>query len=114
MKMHCLTVNLYINAWLDCSNPFISIHSKHDDTLLAHFNSRELSELLKDGDISVDDLKSTNTKHQVEIVSILLAKKTKDKVKEQIQVMHFNKRDKANKVRPILPNLTHNFVLHGV
>ncbi len=108
MKMHNLTVNLYINAWLDCSNPFIAIYNKNNDELMAHFNAGELSEVIEQGDITLEELRSTDTIQQLETISTLLAKKAKETIREQISVLRFNRRDKEN-ITSLFPNLFHSF-----
>ena len=47
--MNFLSMNVYINAWLDCSHPFISIHNKFDDDVLLHFNEDKVNQLFESG-----------------------------------------------------------------
>jgi len=82
--MKSLTINIYINAWLDCSNPYISIHNKFNDDLLAHFNSESVNQLIEDGDVFVEDLQSTDPDIQMEIATNLIALNSSEKIKQQI------------------------------
>jgi len=82
--MKSLSMNIYINAWLDCSNPFISIHNKYNDDLLAHFNAVSINQLTEDGDIFIEDLQSTNPEIQMEVATHLIALKSSKRIKQQI------------------------------
>ena len=82
--MKNLTMNIYINAWLDCNNPYISIHNKFDDDLLVHFNSESVNQLIEDGDVFVEDLQSTDPDIQMEIATNLIALNSSEKIKQQI------------------------------
>lgn len=101
--MKFLTMNIYINAWLDCSNPFISIHNKFDDDLLVHFNAEGVSQLIEDGEILVEDLQSTDPDIQMEIATNLIAFKSSEKIKQQINDMSttLNKRELSTAVNEI-------------
>lgn len=72
MTSKFLTINIYINAWLDCKSPFISIHNTHDRDLLAHFNAEKISQLIENGDLYVEDLQSTDHEILMEKVMTLL------------------------------------------
>lgn len=82
--MNILTMNIYINAWLDCSSPYISIHNKFDDDLLAHFNAESVNQLIEDGEVFIEDLQSTNPDIQMEIATNLIALKSSERIKRQI------------------------------
>ena len=84
MKTKFLTMNIYINAWLDCSNPFISLHNKLNDDLLAHFNTEKVKQLIDNGEIYIEDLQSTNEQIQLDVVTNLLAIKTNENIKKQM------------------------------
>ncbi len=85
--MKLLTMNIYINAWLDCSHPFISIHNKFDDDLLVHFNAKSVNQLIEDGEVFLEDLQSTNPDIQMEIATSLIAIKSGETIKQQITEM---------------------------
>ncbi len=82
--MKLLTMNIYINAWLDCSSPFISIHNKYDDDLLVHFNAESVNQLIKDGEVFLEDLQSIDPDIQMEIAISLIALKSRERIKQQI------------------------------
>jgi len=83
--MKLLPINIYINAWLDCSRPSISIHNKLDDDLLAHFDSESVELLIESGELSVEDLKSTNRSVLADVITTLLAIKSSKAITEQMQ-----------------------------
>ncbi len=82
--MKFLTMNIYINAWLDCSHPFISIHNKFDDDLLVHFNAESVNQLIEDGEVFIEDLQSTDPDIQMEVATNLIALKSCERIKQQI------------------------------
>ena len=84
MTTKFLTMNIYINAWLDCRHPFISIHNKVNDDLLAYFNSEEANQLIENGEITLNDLQSTDPKTQMEVVTNLIEIKSNEKIQPQI------------------------------
>ena len=51
-------MNIYVNAWLDCRNPYIAIHNKHDGDLMAYFNSNKVHQLIESGEVTVEDFES--------------------------------------------------------
>lgn len=83
MKLH--THNTYINAWLDCSNPFISLHNKSDGDLLAYFNVAKVHEILESGDITLEEFQSADTETQSSIIQYLVALKSAQKIKKQLK-----------------------------
>lgn len=70
--MKFLSLNIMINAWLDCNHPFISLHNKHDGDLLAFFGEEKVRHLIAEGEISVDELSSTNPTSQLDTIATLL------------------------------------------
>lgn len=80
-------MNIYINAWLDCSHPFISIHNKFNDDLLVHFNAESVNQLIEDGEVFIEDLQSTDPDIQMEIATNLIAIKSGETIKQQITEM---------------------------
>ena len=77
-------MNIYINAWLDCSNPYISIHNKLDDELLVHFNAKSVNQLIEDGEVSVEDLQSTDPDIQMDVATHLIALKSSERITQKI------------------------------
>ncbi len=84
MTTKFLTMNIYINAWLDCKNPTISIHNNYDGDLLAHFNAEKISQLIEDGDLYIEDLQSTDHEILMETAMTLMAVKSSDYIKRQM------------------------------
>jgi hypothetical protein len=82
--MKFLTMNIYINAWLDCSNPYISIHNKFDDDLLVHFNAESVSQLIEEGEVFIEDLQSTDLDVQMDVATHLIALKSSERIKQQV------------------------------
>jgi len=73
--MKLVTLNIQINAWLDCSHPFISLHNKSDGDLMAYFNTEKINSLINSGDITVEELKSNNPDKQEDTITTLLSMK---------------------------------------
>lgn len=87
MKKNWLTINMYINAWLDCSNPFISVHNKFDDDVLAHFNAEKVNQFIDDGELAVEDLMSADPIVQMGVITDLITLQSGEKIKKQIKDM---------------------------
>ncbi|GAA0417158.1 hypothetical protein GCM10009133_27060 [Cocleimonas flava] len=81
--MNFLTMNIYVNAWLDCHNPHISIHNKFDGDLMAFFNSQKVSQLIESGEVSVSDFESSDENTRSELISTLLSFKFSDSMKDE-------------------------------
>ncbi len=75
--MNCLTMNIYINAWLDCNNPYISIQNRFNDEVLAYFDADAVKQLMDNGDICIDDLQSTDKTVRMQLITELLTLKAK-------------------------------------
>lgn len=90
---------MYINAWLDCTNPFISVHNKFDDDVLAHFNTKKVNQLIKDGDITIAELQSSDLSIQMDVITDLIAIQSGEKIKKQIKSMGLS----ITKRKPKLP-----------
>lgn len=87
MKVNFLTMNIYINAWLDCRHPFISIHNRFNDDLLVYFNEKEVNQLIANGEITIADLHSTDPNIQMEVITDLIAIKSSQKVQKQVSTL---------------------------
>ncbi len=87
--MKLVSFNIEINAWLDCSHPFISLHNKNDGDLMAYFNSDKINELIATGDITVDELHSTNQASNIETVTTLLSIKQQEAIYKRLQETRF-------------------------
>jgi len=87
--MKLVSFNIEINAWLDCSHPFISLHNKNDGDLMAYFNSDKINELIETGDITVDELQSTNQSSNIETVTTLLSIKQQEAIYKRLQETRF-------------------------
>lgn len=84
MNKNWLAINMYIDAWLDCSNPYISIHNKFDDDVLVHFNAEKVEQLICEGDVVVEDLQSTDPSVQLDTITSLMAIQKGESIKQQI------------------------------
>ena len=87
--MKFITLNIQINAWLDCSHPFISLHNKNDGDLMAYFNAEKINSLIEGGEITVDELQSNNLNSQIETITTLLSIKQQEAVFKRLQEMRF-------------------------
>ena len=103
--MKLVSFNIEINAWLDCSHPFISLHNKNDGDLMAYFNSEKINELIETGDITVDELQSTNQNSNIETVTTLLSIQQQEAVFKRLQETRFTLKVREKKspsnVQPI-------------
>lgn len=99
--MKLLTQYIYINAWLDCSSPFISLHKKADDDLFAYFNTDKVNRILDSGDITLEDLQSTNLKTQSSTIKYLIALDSVEKIKRQIKSLNIEATNQETNVTPI-------------
>lgn len=87
--MKLVSFNIEINAWLDCSHPFISLHNKNDGDLMAYFNSDKINDLIETGDITVDELQSTNQASNIETVTTLLSIQQQEAIYKRLQDTRF-------------------------
>ena len=83
--MNFLTMNIYVNAWLDCRNPYIAIHNKHDGDLMAFFNANKVNQLIENGEVSIEDFESTDESTRLELISTLLTVKFADSIKDELK-----------------------------
>lgn len=87
--MKLVTLNIQINAWLDCSHPFISLHNKNDGDLMAYFNADKINNLIDDGEITVEELRSNSLDSQVDTISTLLSIKQQEAVFKRLKDTRF-------------------------
>ena len=78
-------MNIYVNAWLDCRNPYIAIHNKHDGDLMAYFNSNKVHQLIESGEVTVEDFESSDENTRTELISTLLTVKFADSIKDELK-----------------------------
>ncbi len=100
--MKLVSLNIQINAWLDCSHPFISLHNKNDGDLMAYFNSEKINSLIDDGEITVEDFQSNSMDSQIETITTLLSIKQQDAIFRRLQDTRFTfkLREKSTKTHP--------------
>lgn len=60
-----------IDAWLDCPRPYLKVLNSISGREVLKFESGELSNMLENGDIWVDDLLTTNQQTLEEVVKQL-------------------------------------------
>lgn len=87
--MKLVSLNIQINAWLDCSHPFISLHNKNDGDLMAYFNADKINNLIDGGEITVEELQSNSLNSQIETISTLLSIKQQDAIYRRLQDTRF-------------------------
>ncbi|MEH6458160.1 MAG: hypothetical protein V7749_17655 [Cocleimonas sp.] len=87
--MKLVSLNIQINAWLDCSHPFISLHNKNDGDLMAYFNADKINSLIDGGEITVEELQSNSLDSQIETISTLLTIKQQDAIYRRLQDTRF-------------------------
>ena len=65
-------MTIYVNAWLDRVDPFVSIHDKQTGELIVKFDKVELQECLEQGDFCLSELCDTTQRGQQELIKALL------------------------------------------
>ena len=102
--MKLVSLNIQINAWLDCSHPFISLHNKNDGDLMAYFNADKIISLIENGEITVDDLQSNSLDSQIETITTLLSIKQQDAIYKRLQDTRFTFKLKEKDMKKDLNN----------
>ncbi len=82
-NMNFLTMNVYVNAWLDCHHPYIAVHNKNDGDVMAFFNSTKVNQLIESGEVSIEDFESSDENTRAELISTLLRVKFTDSVEKE-------------------------------
>lgn len=80
----------YINAWLDCHSPHITVNDKKTGELLVHYNKKEMTQLFSNGDISLEELQSTDATVQEELIIDLLLFKSAQTIQQQMTKVHLS------------------------
>lgn len=75
---------LYIDAWLDRTNPYIRIIDQDSGEVITEFEGEEVHECLERGDICVQDLYCSTPRTQHEVVKHLLLTRCGKSLMEQI------------------------------
>lgn len=65
-------MSFYINAWLDRAEPFVSVCNRISKEEIIRFEQQELSTLLHDGDLCLNDFCSSDSHEQQMLVKKLL------------------------------------------
>lgn len=103
-----LISSVYINAWLNRYTPFISIHEKESGKILAHFDSSIVNSFIDNGEISIEDLQSTDKKIQGEVIADLFVLYSKKTVKIQTRSIGSIMQKSSSKIRNTPPLREHN------
>lgn len=98
MRNKTETMNTYINAWLECESPFISVCSKNNHEPLIYFNSEQVTKLIESGDVCIKELQSNNQDVQMELLKDLFAIKADEQFKQQLTTMNQGLRNHKKKV----------------
>ena len=109
--MKLITLNIQINAWLDCSHPFISLHNTNDGDLMAYFNSEKINELIDTGDITVDELHSTNQESNLDTATTLLSIQQQEAIYKRLQDTRFTIHDKKKDDKTLNKETGHDVLL---
>ncbi len=83
-------MTLYINAWLDCTDPKITINNRTTNETLAHFSSLEVDELFASGEITLDELSSNDLSVQQELIKTLFLSRIMINLKQDLTEMGAN------------------------
>ncbi len=94
-----------INAWLDCSSPHITITDSKTGDLLIHYNKTDIASLFYQGEISLDEVQSTDATVQEELVISLLLFKSTQAIEQQLEdaFLNLKQRDPNDLTEPNKP-----------
>lgn len=103
---------LYIDAWLDRSDPYIRIIDRDSGDVITQFEGDEVKECLERGDICLQELCCSTPRAQHELVKHLLLTRCGKSLMEQIntctkQCQYYGRRAAALMILPshVLPLL---------
>lgn len=77
-------MTFYINAWLDCTHPKITIHNKITHEECIHFTAKEVDALFASGEITLDELTSNDASIQQDLVKTLFLSRTMINFSQQL------------------------------
>jgi ABC-type transport system involved in Fe-S cluster assembly fused permease/ATPase subunit len=80
-------MTLYLNAWLDCAHPKMTINNRNTNEVLANFNALEIEELFASGEITLDELNSNDPTIQQELIKTLFLSRIMINFKQQLHDM---------------------------
>ncbi|MCK5902602.1 MAG: hypothetical protein KAG28_05580 [Cocleimonas sp.] len=78
-------MTIYINAWLDCSHPQLTINNKETGEILADFTAKEINQLFDAGDITLEELSDNNQQTQQALIKTLFLCKITTNFKQQLK-----------------------------
>ncbi len=84
-----------INAWLDCSSPHITINDSKTGELLVHYNENDVVHLFHQGEISLDEVQSTDAAIQENLVVSLLLFKSTRIIEQQLENAYLDLKQRA-------------------
>lgn len=91
-------MTLYLNAWLDCTHPKMTINNRKTNEVLANFNAVEIRELFASGDITLDELNSNDTAVQQELIKTLFLSRIMINFKQQLHDMGKDLKQRTRKM----------------
>ncbi|MCK5897198.1 MAG: hypothetical protein KAG20_10345 [Cocleimonas sp.] len=75
---------LYLNAWLDCTHPEITIKNSTTNETLVHFSALEIDALFESGEITLEELSSNDMTIQQEVIKTLFLSRIMINFKQQL------------------------------
>lgn len=81
-------MSFYINAWLDRSDPFVSLHDRQTGEAVTTFTKDELQSCLEQGDFTVSELCNPCQRVQQELVKTLLLSRCCYDVRAQLETIY--------------------------
>ena len=83
-------MTFYVNAWLDRSDPFISLHNRDTGETVARFEKEALQECLDQGEFCLSELCDPSPRVQQELVKCLLLAQCYRDVHHQLESIYHN------------------------
>ncbi|MCK5918695.1 MAG: hypothetical protein KAG34_09725 [Cocleimonas sp.] len=74
----------YINAWLDCTHPQITIHNRLTHEVCVHFSAAEIDVLFASGEVTLDELSSSDANIQQDLLKALFLSRIMINFTEQL------------------------------
>ncbi|PID46846.1 MAG: hypothetical protein CSB47_01805 [Proteobacteria bacterium] len=100
-------MTFYVDAWLDCPEPYVRVINKRSRQVLADFSGETLCTAIEQGDICVSDFFEQDDVSKLELVKSLLLLRCGQDICQDVQTIN----QEVNHRSPQLDNHSNVFVL---
>lgn len=83
-----IQMTIYVNAWLDCDKPRVTVKDKISGRTIARFNTQEVTDMFDRGDVCLEDFYRSDTPSKIELIKTLLLISCTKSLKKQLDGMH--------------------------